>query len=89
MGKAWASLFLSEYSYGNILHEVAMNNARPAIEKALQLAPYLPEAHAIKGLLESYNNEPEKAIIHYQKAIMLNPNYADAYHWYANVDHKK
>jgi TolB-like protein/tetratricopeptide (TPR) repeat protein len=86
MGKAWASLFLSEY--GNILHEVAMNNARPAIEKALQLDPDLPEAHAIKGLLESYNNEPEKAIIHYQKAIMLNPNYADAYHWYANVDHK-
>jgi TolB-like protein/cytochrome c-type biogenesis protein CcmH/NrfG len=86
MGKAWASLFLSEYKYGNILHEVAMNNAQPAIEKALQLAPYLPEAHAIKGLLESYNDEPDKAIIHYQKAILLNPNYADAYHWYASVD---
>jgi TolB-like protein/Tfp pilus assembly protein PilF len=89
MGKAWASLFLSEYIYGTILHEAAMTDARLAIEKALQLASDLPEAHAIKGLIEKYDGESEKAIIHYQKAIMLNPNYADAYHWYAGVDYAK
>jgi TolB-like protein len=81
MGKAWASLFLSENQYGNTLPDIALSNARPAAEKALQLDPELPEAHAIMGLVEGDDGEEEKAIAYFQTAITLNPNYADAYFW--------
>jgi TolB-like protein/cytochrome c-type biogenesis protein CcmH/NrfG len=85
MGKAWAINYLSEGSYGNVPRAISVAEARPAIERALQLAPDLPEAHAILGLIESEDLNPDKAIVHYQKAIELNPNYADAYTWYGNM----
>ncbi|PCJ48447.1 MAG: hypothetical protein COA74_08615 [Gammaproteobacteria bacterium] len=84
MGKAWASLFLSEFQYGNIPHDVAVARALPAAEKALALDPGLAEAQAIMGLIQSGAQNEDVAISYYQKAIELNPNYADAYTWYAS-----
>ncbi len=59
MGKAWASLFLSELAYGSTPAEIAIKNARQAIHKALQLAPKLAESHAINGLIESHGSNQE------------------------------
>jgi TolB-like protein/Flp pilus assembly protein TadD len=84
MGKGWSINFLSELNYGNIPLAVALKRARPAIEKALQLDPNLPEAYGILGLIEVGSFENEKAIVNYKKAIALNPNYADVYSWYSN-----
>jgi len=83
-GKAWANLFLSESRYGNLPHWAALERARPAAVKALELDPNLTEANAIMGLLESINQESDDAIVYYDKAIVLNPNYADAYNWLSN-----
>ncbi len=85
MGKAWTSLFLSELNYGDIPREIALDQARVAIEKALKLDPDLAEAHGVMGLIESNSFNPDKAISHYKKALELNPNYADVYSWYALV----
>jgi TolB-like protein/Tfp pilus assembly protein PilF len=134
MGKALASLFLSESQYGNVMPEVAIINARFAAQKALVLDSTLAESYAVMGLIEHHSNElfkgfygawmpeialanarlaaeqafaldatlaesdaimgliglsdshNEKANLNYQKAITLNPNYADAYNWYAHSD---
>lgn len=86
MGKAMASLFLSEDHYGNILPDIAISNARPAAEKALALDATLAESYAIMGIIEATDKDNEKAIVNYQKAIVLNPNYADAYNWYSRAD---
>jgi TolB-like protein/Tfp pilus assembly protein PilF len=84
MGKGWASLFLGENNYGDIPVEIAVKNARPAIVKALTFDPELPEAHAIMGLIEVDSFNTGAAILNFEKAIALNPNYADAFTWYAN-----
>jgi TolB-like protein/Tfp pilus assembly protein PilF len=85
MGKGWSIYFLSEIEYGNIPSEVALERARQAIEKALQLDPNLAEAYGILGLIEQGSFEDKKAIVNYKKAMALNPNYADVYSWYSNV----
>jgi TolB-like protein/Tfp pilus assembly protein PilF len=84
MGQGWASLFLGENNYGDIPVEIAVQNARPAIVKALTLDPELPEAHAIMGLIEVDSFHTDAAKLNFEKAIALNPNYADAFTWYAN-----
>ncbi len=83
MGKSLVSLFLSENQYGTIPIEIASHNALEAIEKALILDPQLPESHAIRGLIFAVNGERLNAIPFYQKAIKINPNYAEAYIWYS------
>tara|TARA_R110000737_G_scaffold281582_1_gene288194 strand:- start:3838 stop:5985 length:2148 start_codon:yes stop_codon:yes gene_type:complete len=85
MGKGWATVFLTESLYGNIPNEVALDRAKLAIEKALQLEPEMPEAHGIMALIEEDSFETNKAISHFKKAIELNPNYADALSWYSNI----
>ncbi len=85
MGKGWATYFLSEGQYGNIPNEVANRQARPALEKALQLEPTLAEAHGVMALIVDDNgNNKDESNAYLQEAIRLNPNYADAYSWYGN-----
>ncbi len=77
MGKAWATIFLKGRTTSG---EMTYERALTAIKKSLLLDPELPEAHAIMGLIVSNKNK-EKAIAHYERAIELNPNYADVYSW--------
>lgn len=84
MGKAWATLFSSEFNYGSMSASTAKELALPAIDEALSLDPLLPESHAIKGLIiDSDGIVSEKAIPYFQRALELNPNYSDAITWYA------
>ena len=87
MGKAWATMFLRHHITSD---EITYEGALTAIKKALLLDPELPEAHAIMGLIVSYESH-DKAIPHYERAIELKPNYADAYMWLSisNQDIKK
>jgi len=61
----------------------------PKAEKALNIAlglnDQLAEAHASLGLLGLLKRQPELAESSLNRAIELNPNYAQAYHWRAGV----
>jgi tetratricopeptide (TPR) repeat protein len=57
-----------------------------AIRKALELDPYMAEAHASLGFFEMFFKwEWEQAEGAFKKSIELNPNYATAHHWYAQL----
>jgi serine/threonine-protein kinase len=87
---AWAGLadsytLLAEYE----LEEAAgvMPKARAAAEKALALNPSSEEAHASLGLIYCvYDWRWEESARMFERAIELNPGYANARHWFA-VDH--
>jgi len=53
----------------------------PAIERAIELSPDLPESIAVRGLHHLYRYEYEEARQDFDRAIELNPNYALAYLW--------
>jgi tetratricopeptide (TPR) repeat protein len=63
-----------------------MPEAQVAAQKALAINGNLAEAHTSLGLIEPFldwNWEAGRA--HFERAIVLNPNYATAHHWYAEA----
>ena len=86
--KALAIILLSNSSgsYGDIPLDVALRESRPLIEKALELDPYLAEAHAILGLWYSNSSRTssEQAIVSLRKSLEINPTNANANNWLAN-----
>jgi len=65
---------------GSLPRDEAVAQARPAAERALQLNPELPEAHAAHGfLLERGEGNYLEARAAYRRALELNPGYAAAH----------
>ncbi len=56
-----------------------------AAEKALSLAPQLPEAHLAMAALHESNWEWDAAEREYQKTLELNPSLANAHYWYGDM----
>ena len=64
----------------------AIPKARSAALRALELNEGLAEAHTSLGLiLLMYDRNWDAAEKEYRRAIQLNPNYATAHHWYAEL----
>ena len=60
------------------------DDARQAVLKALDLDDTLGEAHASLGFFRFlYDWDFSAAEVEFQRALALNPNYAEAHHWYA------
>jgi TolB-like protein/Tfp pilus assembly protein PilF len=77
-----AAMFLSDISYGKMPKDEAYRQAKPFIDRALEIDPQLAEAWAGLGLY--YNGLPsrhEEAIDALTKALGLNPNLIDASNW--------
>jgi tetratricopeptide (TPR) repeat protein len=71
--------------YGTVPAVAAMKKARTAALKALQLDEGLGAAHAsLAEVLTYYEWDLAAAEKEYQRAITLSPDYATAYHWYAD-----
>ncbi len=85
MGKAWATIYLSENNYGDIPMELAHEQARVANEMALKLNPNLAESYALRGSIWGDLSEFVKAAESFEKAIDLNANFVYAYVWYAGA----
>jgi Tfp pilus assembly protein PilF len=75
MGRGGENTFLSDANYGSIPREEALQKGRVAIEKALKLAPDMPEAHAVMGLIEVDSQNVKKAIQLSPMSILVNTNY--------------
>ncbi len=62
------------------------NEASAAATRALQIDPYLAEAHATDGFVKMFGgwnwDEAERS---FRRSIELNPGYATAHHWYATL----
>jgi len=88
---AHALLLLESYKYGG--DEEVVDDVDEAIrqhlEKALALAPDLPEAVGVNGYYQLRRNRYAEAEESFNRAIELNPNYAFAYMWRADTAYEQ
>ena len=70
--------------YGLDAPKIAMNRARDAAVRALDIDPALAEAHAAKGFVSAlYDWDWSAAELHYRRALELNPGVPEIHHRYA------
>jgi TolB-like protein len=81
LAKTYLLLAKGGRTFGVIDTEVATRLARQNLTTVLKRYPELPDAHATMGLVYANGLEHEKAIVSFDQAIALNPNYATAYIW--------
>ncbi len=80
------ALLSCQATYGTLDPQEAYPKATAAARKALQLDEGLAEAHASLGnVLASYQWDWTAAEREFRRAIELNPRYATAHHWYAEM----
>jgi tetratricopeptide (TPR) repeat protein len=73
---------LLEYQ-GAIARDKYLEVHKQAVDRALTINDQLGEAYASLASGYQDHGEDEKAEVAYLRAIELNPNYVQAYHWYA------
>lgn len=76
---AHATLMSSARMTGEIPWIVAEDQVRRTLQKASSLKPDLPEIYLVEGLLHARSHDPQTAIGFFERAIELNPSYAEAY----------
>lgn len=78
-----ADAYLSMSNYQMQAPEELIPKAKAAAAKALQLDDRLAEAHSSLAAIRFYHLEKEDIEGEFQRAIALNPGYANGLHWYA------
>ncbi len=75
---ALADTLLLQINHGFLPQQEAANMAKKALDKALQLSPFLAHAYVSYGHLRARTGQQLAALISYQKAVKLKPNDAPA-----------
>ncbi|HBL54515.1 MAG TPA: hypothetical protein DDZ36_01080 [Deltaproteobacteria bacterium] len=84
VGIADVYIQLAAYSYSP--PRISFPNAERELVKALDLNPYLSEAHASFGKVKyNYNWDWKGAEDDFKKAITINPNYPEVRRWYSHL----
>jgi eukaryotic-like serine/threonine-protein kinase len=78
-----ADAYLSMSNYQMQTPEELIPKAKAAAAKALVLDDRLAEAHSSLAAIRFYHLEKEDVEGEFQRAIALNPGYANGLHWYA------
>jgi len=76
---AHVTLMNSARMEGDIPWILAEDQVRRTLQKASALKPDLPEIYLVEGLLHARSHDPQTAIEFFDRAIELNPSYAEAY----------
>jgi TolB-like protein/DNA-binding winged helix-turn-helix (wHTH) protein/Tfp pilus assembly protein PilF len=77
--RAWVAL--AQAHRGSMHDPRALASARTALSRALALDDELPEAHFALGMIRFYRDyDPEGARRAFERALELNPGYAEAHH---------
>jgi len=71
--------------HGSVPIAEAHSRAAQHIQRAMELDPNLSEAHAAKGLLQYFQEDPESALASFRRAIEINPNSVVSYTWMGNI----
>src|SRR5207248_3875931 len=83
-GLADTYALLGDWQYAVMTPKEALPKAKAAAIKALQLDSTLGEAHnSLAFCLDGFDWDFESAEKEFRRAIILNPAYASAHHWYA------
>jgi TolB-like protein/DNA-binding winged helix-turn-helix (wHTH) protein/Tfp pilus assembly protein PilF len=83
LADCYYSLSLSEALQEVLPPQEALTKALAAIQRALAIEDRLGEAHASRGIIRwLYERDWPGAEAEFKRAIELNPNYANAHHWY-------
>jgi adenylate cyclase len=69
---AWVQALDSDH-----LNPAALDHAYELARKAVQLDPNLPMAHAQFGFVLHYKRQHDESIAEFERAVALNPNFAD------------
>ncbi len=84
LADAYTSLAVPETLQEVLPPDEAFPKARAAIGRALEIDDTLADAHAsLAHILFQYDRDWSGAEQRFKRAIALNPNYANAHHWYA------
>jgi adenylate cyclase len=78
-----ADAYYTAWDYNVMERTDAISKARDALLIALDLDRSLAEPHATLGSMLLWDFRAREAENEFRKAILLNPNYATAHHWYA------
>lgn len=82
---ALADTYMLLGDYAGLSLDYVLENAEPAISKALTLDNELAEAYVANGAIRAKLGDYDTAVDAFQRAIELDPNYSKAYHWYGDV----
>ncbi|HSM05580.1 MAG TPA: tetratricopeptide repeat protein [Longimicrobiales bacterium] len=82
---ALAINFLDYQQYGDLSRPEILERGGPHVERALELDPGLAEAHAAQGHYQIAAQQPTRALTSLDRAVEINPNYAAAHNWRANI----